>query len=108
MKNEKPIEVLFEGVDTNIFKKTNEFSKELVDEMKKIKGYILFNEYNKKTKITIYISGLKPDSIHGFHIHKAGDLRERCTSCCDHYNPFNKLHGGPNDKERHIIGNKMN
>jgi glycosyltransferase involved in cell wall biosynthesis len=34
LKNQKPIEVLFEGADTNIFKKTNEFSKELVDEMK--------------------------------------------------------------------------
>ena len=34
--NQKPIEVLFEGTDTNIFKKTNEFSKQLVDEMKNI------------------------------------------------------------------------
>ena len=36
LKNEKPIEVLFEGTDTNIYKKTNEFSKEFVDEMKKV------------------------------------------------------------------------
>jgi len=36
LKNEKPIEVLFEGTDTNIFKKTNEFSKQLVDEMKNV------------------------------------------------------------------------
>lgn len=32
----KPIEVLFEGTDTNIYKKTNEFSPILVDEMKKL------------------------------------------------------------------------
>ena len=32
LKNEKPIEVLFEGTDTNIFKQTNEFSKEYVGE----------------------------------------------------------------------------
>ena len=37
LKYEKPIEVLFEGTDTNIFKKTKEFSKELVDEMKNVK-----------------------------------------------------------------------
>ena len=37
LRNEKPLEVLFEGTDTNIFKKTNEFSKELVDEMKNVK-----------------------------------------------------------------------
>ena len=36
LKNEKPIEVLFEGTDTNIFKKTNEFSKQFVDEMKNV------------------------------------------------------------------------
>jgi hypothetical protein len=36
LRNEKPIEVLFEGVDTNIYKKTKEFSKSLVDEMNKI------------------------------------------------------------------------
>ena len=36
LKYEKPIEVLFEGTDTNIFKKTKEFSKQLVDEMKNI------------------------------------------------------------------------
>ena len=36
LKNEKPIEVLFEGADTNIFKKTNKFSKELVDELKTV------------------------------------------------------------------------
>ena len=36
LKNQKPIEVLFEGTDTNIFKKTNEFSKLFADEMKNI------------------------------------------------------------------------
>ena len=36
VKNEKPIEVLFEGTDTNIYGKTNEFSKELLDEMNKV------------------------------------------------------------------------
>ena len=36
LKNEKPIEVLFEGADTNIYKPTRDFSKSLVDEMNKI------------------------------------------------------------------------
>ena len=36
LKNEKPLEVLFEGADTNIYKKTTEFSKSLVDEMDKV------------------------------------------------------------------------
>ena len=42
LKNEKPIEVLFEGVDTSIFGKTNEFSTELVSEMEKIEEDFCF------------------------------------------------------------------
>jgi len=37
-----PIEVLFEGADTNIYKPTNEFSKELVDELEVIKEDFCF------------------------------------------------------------------
>ena len=36
VRNERPIEVLFEGSDTEIYKPTNEFSKDLVDELKGI------------------------------------------------------------------------
>lgn len=42
LKNEKPTEVLFEGADTTIYKKTNEFSKPLVDEMSKIEEEFSF------------------------------------------------------------------
>ena len=38
----KPMEVLFEGADLEIYKKTNEFSKELVDEMNKIEEKFCF------------------------------------------------------------------
>ena len=36
LRLQKPIEVLFEGADTNIYKTTKQFSKSLVDEMNKI------------------------------------------------------------------------
>lgn len=36
LKIEKPIEVLFEGVDLNIYKKTNEFNEDLVKEFEQI------------------------------------------------------------------------
>ena len=44
---------------------------------------------------------------HGIHIHETGDLRMGCISLCEHYNPYNKVHGGPNDKIRHVgdLGN---
>ena len=42
IQNEKPIEVLFEGADTEIYKPTKEFSKDLVDELKGIKEDFCF------------------------------------------------------------------
>ena len=37
LKLEKPMEVLFEGIDNTVYKKTKEFSKQFVDEMKNVK-----------------------------------------------------------------------
>jgi hypothetical protein len=42
IQNKKPIEVLFEGADTNIYKPTKEFSKDLVDELKGIEEDFCF------------------------------------------------------------------
>jgi len=72
----------------------------------KISGVIHLVEKDNQTLITGEISGLKPGK-HGFHIHETGDLTEGCKSLCAHYNPFNKTHGGPNDKNRHVgdLGN---
>lgn len=54
---------------------------------------ILHDPIDDFTKnIYINVSGVK-DGLHGIHIHKAGDLRDGCTSACDHYNPTNTTHG---------------
>ena len=42
LKCEKPIEVLFEGTDTNIYKTTNKFSELMVGEFKNIKETFVF------------------------------------------------------------------
>ena len=76
------------------------------DTSSKIRGYIkLEQKKNKKTKISIRLKGLT--GIHALHIHECGDLTKGCDSACSHYNPHNKNHGGPNDKERHVgdLGN---
>lgn len=80
----------------------------------KCKGTIEFEEYtvNKKnnirhTKIKIHIKNLQKNSTHAIHIHESGDTRRGCSSLGSHYNPFNKTHGGHDDKIRHVgdLGN---
>jgi Cu-Zn family superoxide dismutase len=72
-----------------------------------IKGTVRFEESLKRVKITLNITGLTPTHKHGFHVHQAGDLSEKCMGCCDHFNPTNKKHGCPGKKERHVgdLGN---
>jgi Cu-Zn family superoxide dismutase len=34
---------------------------------------------NNQVKIELNIMGLSPSSLHGFHVHEAGDLSDKCT-----------------------------
>lgn len=74
-----------------------------------IRGYVKFSENIEENMVRIELSlnGLKPNSLHGFHVHEAGDLTDKCTSMCAHFNPYNKNHGCPGLKERHVgdLGN---
>ena len=72
-----------------------------------IKGTVKFTKKNNKIKIEINLSGLTPNHKHGFHVHEAGDLSEKCKSACAHFNPYNKTHGCPGKKNRHVgdLGN---
>lgn len=76
-----------------------------------IKGTVIFEEIkiNSKdlVKLCVNLSGFEPNSLHGFHVHEYGDLTKGCATMCDHFNPFNKTHGAPNDIERHVgdLGN---
>ena len=72
-----------------------------------IKGTVKFSEVGNKVKIDLSISGLPPNSLHGFHVHEAGDLSDRCTSMCAHFNPYGNTHGCPGMSKRHVgdLGN---
>ena len=76
---------------------------------KNIKGTIHFTEdfNNNNVIIDIDLYSNYKNSMHGFHIHEAGDLSDGCTSACSHFNPYNTKHGGPKSYERHAgdLGN---
>ena len=44
----------------------------------KINGVINFYQNKKDVTIELDINGLKKNSVHGFHIHEAGDLSDNC------------------------------
>lgn len=72
-----------------------------------IKGNVRFTEVENKIRIDVSIIGLKANAQHGFHVHEAGDLTDKCTSMCAHFNPYGMTHGCPGMKNRHVgdLGN---
>lgn len=62
-----------------------------------IQGYVKFHKCNnhKHTIVQFILKGFPSKSVHAVHIHKYGitSLSDPCGSTCDHYNPFNTLHG---------------
>ena len=72
-----------------------------------IKGTVNFCEEMERVRIELNLTGLRPNSLHGFHVHEAGDLTDKCMSMCAHFNPYHCHHGGPYMKERHVgdLGN---
>lgn len=66
-----------------------------------VKGAVTLRSRGKnQTLFECNLSGLSP-GLHGFHVHKFGDLREECKSACEHYNPHNTTHGGRSGHKRH-------
>ena len=48
------------------------------------------------------ITGLAPDSDHGFHVHETGDCSDPANgSAGTHFNPGGGTHGGPDGASRH-------
>ena len=71
----------------------------------KVIGYITLQEKdNTNTIISGRLTGLSP-GFHAIHIHEKGNHLQCCDKLGDHYNPFNKLHGGRTIKD--IFGNEV-
>jgi Cu-Zn family superoxide dismutase len=61
-----------------------------------VKGEVLFVDTATGVRVDATFTQLPPGD-HGFHIHRAGDLRgEGCKNACDHYHEGQvSQHGGP-------------
>jgi Cu-Zn family superoxide dismutase len=74
-----------------------------------VQGHVVFTPEKSGVRVRAVFS-LLPSGDHGFHIHKAGDLREKsCAGACDHWSLTPSSHGGTprHGGERHTgdLGN---
>ncbi|MHB9783045.1 superoxide dismutase family protein [Stenotrophomonas maltophilia] len=66
------------------------------------KGSVTFKRVDGKVHVTGQISGLKPGSEHGFHIHEKGDCSAPDgTSAGGHFNPGKQDHGSVTSDPHH-------
>ncbi len=70
---------------------------------KTVKGEAHFNYQNETLSLHAKIEGLKPNSLHGFHIHEIGDCSKAdATSAGGHFSPnASNKHAGHADPDRH-------
>jgi superoxide dismutase, Cu-Zn family len=67
------------------------------------RGMVTFAQRADRVVITANITGLPPNSEHGFHVHERGDCSAPdASSAGDHFNPFRMPHGSHMATERHV------
>jgi Cu-Zn family superoxide dismutase len=65
-------------------------------------GTVTFTQQGNKVLVEAKVSGLKPDTEHGFHVHEKGDCSSGDgMSTGGHFNPLNKPHAHFSTSERH-------
>jgi Cu-Zn family superoxide dismutase len=66
------------------------------------KGTVTFTRAGTKVNVTADLTGLPPNSMHGFHVHQFGDCTAPdAASAGDHFSPEKAPHAGPTTKPRH-------
>jgi superoxide dismutase, Cu-Zn family len=67
-----------------------------------VRGTANFEQRGDKVRVSANVSGLRPNSEFGFHIHEIGDCSSGDgMSAKGHFNPHGKPHGDPKSAERH-------
>jgi len=65
-------------------------------------GMVHFEQMSDGTvEIKADITGLAPNSIHGFHLHDKGDCADNGNAAGGHFNPTNMPHGAPDSQSHH-------
>jgi Cu-Zn family superoxide dismutase len=66
-----------------------------------VRGTVTFQDMGDHVMAHVRVSGLQPNSAHGFHVHEKGDCSSPdATSAGGHFNPTGRPHG-PQDAEHH-------
>lgn len=67
-----------------------------------VTGTVTFTQLGDKVVVVADISGLEPNTKHGFHIHDKSDLSAPdLMSTGGHWNPDHHIHGGPTTSSVH-------
>ncbi len=90
-------------------KKATQVTAKLISKNKSsVIGEIHFVQYSSHVVYSANVSGLKPNSKHGFHIHEFGDCSSADgKSAGGHFNPGKHSHGNPDSQIKHVgdLGN---
>jgi superoxide dismutase, Cu-Zn family len=78
--------------------------------MNNVRGTVTFTpEGDEAVRVSVEVTGLPPNSTHGFHVHEKGDLSAPdLSSAGAHWDPHGtQRHGGPEDDHKHAgdLGN---
>ena len=66
-----------------------------------VSGIVQFSGGGNSVEVHVVATGLRPGSIHGFHVHAIGNCASAdFTSAGDHFNPTHRPHG-PQDGPHH-------
>jgi Cu-Zn family superoxide dismutase len=67
-----------------------------------VSGTVTFTQIGDSVKVVADITGLAPNTKHGFHIHQKPDLSSPdLLSAGGHFNPGHHMHGGPTTSPVH-------
>ena len=71
-------------------------------------GVVVFEQLDRGTLVRAAVWGQRP-GLHGFHVHRMGDLSRGCESLCEHFDVGGHDHGGLNEPNSHTgdLGNLL-